>query len=103
MRLHYYRFPEDSSPEDRLKEGCGIILKTGETVSPEFLSTLPDELVEGVDDTLGGITITYAKQLLKKYGGCAFTEHCDRDGSIFEVTEITLSGNNSRFRYNRHL
>ena len=41
--------------------------------------------------------------LLKQYGGSAWTEHCERDGGCFEVTEIKLKGNNSRFRYNHHL
>ena len=50
-----------------------------------------------------GITVTYAKKLLKEKGGHAWTEHIDRDGSCFEVTEIKLQGNNSRFKYNRHL
>ena len=31
------------------------------------------------------------------------TEHIERDGGVFEVTDITLNGNNSRFKYNRHL
>lgn len=50
-----------------------------------------------------GITISYAKKLLKKKGGCAWTEHIDRDGGCFEVTDITLKGNNSKFKYNHHL
>lgn len=104
MRLHYYRFPEDSDPETRFKEGCGVVLKeSGRVIYPE---TIPDDkrpLVECIDDTLDGITITRAKQLLRKYGGIAWTVHCERDGSPFETTEITLKGNNSRFKYNHHL
>lgn len=33
----------------------------------------------------------------------AWTEHYERDGTLFEVTEIHLTGNNSRFKYNHHL
>lgn len=29
--------------------------------------------------------------------------HSERDGSCFEVTDITLTGNNSKFKYNHHL
>lgn len=50
-----------------------------------------------------GISITSAKKLLKEKGGYAWTEHIGRDGSCFEVTEIKLNGNNSKFKYNHHL
>ena len=103
MRLHYYRFPESSDPMDRFKEGCAVILKSGSEIYPE---TIPDDkwpLVDRIDDTIGGISITHAKKLLRQYGGSAWTEHIDRDGSCFEVAQITLTGNNSRFKYNHHL
>ncbi len=103
MRLHYYRFPEDSDQMIRFEEGCAVILKDGSSIYP---STIPEDkwpLIECIDDTLSGISITHAKQLLKKFGGSAWTEHCDRDGGVFEVSEITLTGNNSRFKYNHHL
>jgi hypothetical protein len=48
-------------------------------------------------------TITYAKKMIKKQGGFAYTEHIDRDGGCFEVTEVKLEGNNSKFKYNHHL
>lgn len=79
MRLNYYRFPEGIS-EDILREHCGA-----------------DE------DTIGGISVTNAKKYLKQFGGSAWTEHIDRDGSLFEVTPIEIGGNNSRFKYNHHL
>jgi hypothetical protein len=41
--------------------------------------------------------------MMKQYGGAGWTEHIDRDGGCFEVTEIKLQGNNSRFKYNCHL
>lgn len=103
MRLHYYRFPEGSDQLTRFNEGCAVILKSGPEIYPE---SIPDDkwpLIDHIDDTLGGITITHAKKLLRKYGGSAWTEHIDRDGGCFEVTEINLKGNNSRFKYNRHL
>ena len=49
------------------------------------------------------ISITTAKQLLKEKGGCAWTEHIDRDGCCFETSEIKLKGNNSKVKYNIHL
>ncbi len=80
MRLNYYRFPEDASPDTMKEYGC----------SP-------------IDDTIEGCSVTTAKKLLKEFGGSAWTEHIDRDGGCFEVTEIKLNGNNSRFKYNHHL
>ena len=53
MRLNYYKFPEDFNSEDRFAEGCGIALK--------------------IDYALEGISITHAKELIKKYGGYAWT------------------------------
>lgn len=103
MRLNYYRFPEDSDPLERVKEGCAVVLKTGEEIWPETIPADKWPLIDYIDDTLGGITVTAAKKLLKQYGGSAWTEHIERDGSLFEVTEIQLTGNNSRFRYNHHL
>ncbi len=103
MRLHYYQFPENTPEETLLKEGCGVVLKSGSVI---YVDSIPDakrHLVERVDDCLGGLTITHVKNLLKQYGGHGWTEHCERDGGVFEVTEITLKGNNSRFKYNRHL
>ena len=103
MRLTYYRFPEDSDQMIRFQEGCAVILKTGSEIHPE---TIPEDkwpLIDCISDILGPVSITRAKQLLRKYGGSAWTEHYERDGSLFEVSAISLSGNNSHFKYNRHL
>ena len=50
-----------------------------------------------------GISITDAKRLLKKQGGYAWTEHYERDGTMFERTSITINRPNSQHKYNRHL
>ena len=57
---------------------------------------------DGLEEEMG-ISVTYAKKLLKEKGGRAWTEHIDRDGGCFEVTQIQLKGNNSKFKYNHHL
>lgn len=80
MRLNYYRFPDDTSPEILKEHDC-----------------TPD------DKVIGGCSVTFAKQMLSEHGGSAWTEHIDRDGGCFEVTEIKAKGNNSRFKYNHHL
>lgn len=49
------------------------------------------------------VSISLAKKLLKEKGGVAWTEHYERDGTMFEVTPIELKGNNSKFKYNKHL
>lgn len=80
MRLNYYEFPETTSEHVLKENGCDL-----------------------ENRVLGGVSVTTAKKLLRKFGGNAWTYHCDRDGNIFETSEITLSGNNSRFKYNHHL
>lgn len=80
MRLNYYEFPETVDESVLHENGCNKD-----------------------DRILGGISVTTAKKLLKEFGGAAWTEHIDREGGCFEVTEIKLKGNNSRFKYNHHL
>lgn len=80
MRINYYKFPENIS-NDVLKE---YSLRDGEY-------------------TLDGMSVSEVKKLIKKYGGVGYTMHCERDGTLFETTPITLNGNNSKFKYNRHL
>ena len=102
MRLNYYRFPEGTPEDVLLENGCGVVLTNGDTIYP---ASIPDDkrpLVDYVEDTIS-CCVSSAKKLLKQYGGSAWTEHLERDGGLFEVTEIKLTGNNSRFRYNHHL
>ena len=80
MRIHCYKFPQGTS-EKVLKE-YGITNN---------------------DYTLSGISLSDVKKLMKKYGGVGYTMHLERDGTLFETTPITLTGNNSRFKYNQHL
>ena len=49
------------------------------------------------------VKVNQAKKLLKTKGGYAWTEHYERDGGLFEVSNIELKGNNSKFQYNNHL
>ncbi len=90
MRLHYYAFPETMTNEE-----CYNALGYGETGRPYYKDMNYRDLA--------GISITTAKKLLKKYGGLAWTEHCEREGGLIEVSEIKIKGNNSRFKYSHHL
>ena len=119
MRLNYYRFPEDVDAQIRWQNGAEDITATCEP-NPDFqggiclhyngeFSLRPMcrdcghyQVIEAYD-TVEGITVTAAKKLLRQFGGSAWTAHIERDGGVFEVTDITLTGNNSRFKYNRHL
>lgn len=102
MRLSYYRFPNGTPESVLLESGCGVVLKSGYEFFP---NTIPEDKRDQVDHVNDFFlcSITVAKQYLKKYGGCAWTEHYERDGTLFEVTPIQLTCNNSRFKYNRHL
>lgn len=112
MRLHYYRFPEEIEPQTRFQEGAvhlegacaqGRDTCRGCTICADGWSECTQFIVSAAETSIGGISVKRAKELLRKYGGDAWTEHIERDGGVFEVTEIQLKGNNSRFRYNRHL
>lgn len=78
MRMHYYDFPEN----------------TPQATLDEFGANSDRRICR---------PLTIIKNLLKTYGGYAWTEHYDRDGGFFETSDITLGGNNSQFKYNRHL
>lgn len=79
MRLTYYHFPDNTPLETLVEHDC----------TP--------------DDNVISCSVSFAKQMIRKHGGIAWTEHIDRDGSVFEVTEVKLTGNNSQFKYNYHL
>lgn len=90
MKINCYEFPNSIDANTRWHEGA--------------------EGFEGYDDVctkaahiIEGISIKEVKRLLKTYGGKGYTYHIDRDGSIFDTSEIKLSGNNSKFKYNKHL
>ena len=103
MRIHYYSFPENTPEKTLLENGCAIVLKSEEEI---YAETIPDEHrneVEYIDRTIAAISLKKAKELMKKYGGAAWTEHYDRSGTFFEATPIKLSGNNSKVKYNKHL
>ena len=113
MRINSYRFPENVDANTRWKNGSQLI-KGNCTKNCETCRNCPHKPEEGwqecsyfvateSEDTIEGISISFAKKLLKQYGGSAVTYHCERDGSVFETTPITLTKNNSRFQYNRHL
>lgn len=102
MRLNYYRFPEGTPESVLLENGCGVVLKNGEMIYPDSIPEDKRPLVDHVDDVIS-CCVSFAKKMLRRYGGAAWTEHIDRDGGCFEVTKIKLQGNNSRFKYNRHL
>lgn len=103
MRLSYYRFPEGTPEEILLREGCAVILKSGREIWPDSIPDDKRHLVDCVADIVGPTSITRIKQLMKQYGGRGFTMHYERDGGLFETTDIKLKGNNSKFKYNHHL
>jgi len=112
MRLNYYQFPEGVDPHTRyingavrLKGRCDTgrkncrectICKDGWPECEHFRCT-------DAEMTVDGCSVTTAKRLIREFGGHAWTEHCERDGTCFEVTPIEIGKNNSRFKYNHHL
>ena len=102
MRITYYTFPDDTPEDILLEHGCGVVLKNGETVYPHSIPEDKRPLVQFIDRRIRA-NVTETKKLIRRYGGSGVTLHFDRDGSLFETSEVKLSGNNSRFRYNHHL
>ena len=112
MRLNYYRFPEGVDPHVRYTNGatersghCTLGYRSSRDceVCADGCSECGKYHCDDAEEIVYGCTVTFAKKLLRKFGGSAWTEHCERDGGCFEVTPITLDGNNSRFKYNHHL
>ena len=113
MRINYYQFPVGVDAQTRWQNGADRIgdgdctLRPGQSCEgcPTGLAwrDCPHATVEDATDIISGITVTAAKTLLRQFGGTAWTHHCERDGGVFETTEIKLKGNNSRFKYNQHL
>ena len=112
MRINYYEFPQGIDPHIRYQNG--VCHKSGKcdtgrqncrgcSICEDGWSECEHFICTDAEVVVYGCSITHAKQLLRKFGGRAWTEHCERDGGVFEVTEITLKGNNSKFKYNRHL
>ena len=69
MRLNYYQFPENTPETVRLDNGCAVVLKAGDEI---WTDCIPDDkrlLVDHVSFTLGPMTVTSAKKLLRLYGG----------------------------------
>ena len=111
-KLNYYQFPVGIDAHTRFKNGavnlggeCTLKKQTCQRceVCEDGWRTCDYFKCLKSEEEVGGITITTAKRLLKEFGGQAWTNHCDREGSIFEVSKIMLKGNNSQTKYNRHL
>lgn len=112
MRINYYEFPEGIDAHTRYLNGAchkagkcdtGRESCRGCTLCESGWSECEYFQCTEAEDLICGCTITEAKRLLRQFGGNAWTEHCERDGGCFEVSEIHLTGNNSRFKYNHHL
>lgn len=103
MRLSYYQFPSDTNEETLLKNGCSVILKDGTSKQCASIPNQYRDQIAYVDNVVGPLSVKEIKSLIRQFGGFGYTEHLDRDGGLFEVTMIQLKGNNSSFKYNRHL
>ena len=90
MRLNYYEFPQNVDANTRWHEGAEGLEGFGDTCTKAGW-------------TVEGISVKEVKRLLKTYGGKGWTYHIDRDGTVFDTSEIKLKGNNSKFKYNQHL
>ena len=109
MRINYYEFPDSMTDHERFVAGaanisgsCRLSLNgsscKGCPVYEEIRKTemFDFHLCEHFHSDqsewkLNGVKASFAKEMLKKYGGTAYTYYCGKDG-VFEVTEIKLKG-----------
>ena len=115
MRINYYMFPDTVDAHTRYIHGtsrkhaiCTMNVpheKSDTCVHKPEWGCTECKYYKVTDSgyVVDGITVTCAKKWLKQFGGSAWTEHCERDGSCFEVTPIIIGKNNSSFKYNHHL
>ena len=107
MRINCYQFPKSMSDKQRFDAYFEMLLWNPKNNPAEIewrrQQALQRGEVKNTPHEIEAIKVSTAKKLLKTYGGVAFTQHFDRDGGLFESTEITLNGNNSNHKYNRHL
>lgn len=101
MRITYYCFPNSMSVRERALAYKQIV--EGRHDIKEIPADVSDERLEKNFPVEFDTTVTMAKKLMKIYGGHAWTNHIDRDGGVFEVSEVKLKGNNSRFKYSHHI
>jgi hypothetical protein len=109
MRLNYYQFPEGVTDNTRAQNGAEALENTCE-IDVERWTALDNPHIgcpakDGdygcvgcshlkcvkAGETVDGISVTRAKELLRTFGGEAWTCHIDRDGDCFEVTPILLN------------
>lgn len=116
-RRNFYTFPDDFEITNEMvvEYGLGVHYKYifegkeyNETAYPRDLGWWDryKEWGEGFDLNINrtiSTNVSTIKKLMKKFGGVGFTEHYERDGGLFECTPILLKGNNTKFKYNRHL
>ena len=101
MRITYYEFPEAMSIREIALVHKQVI--EGRKDIRSVPADIPDEVLARNFSDRVDCSVTMAKKLMKAYGGRAYTQHFDRDGSLFECTPVLLKGNNSTHKYNRHL
>lgn len=105
MRINYYQFPDTVDAHTRYIHGATSIDGVGTCFDRDDIRVNDRSLGEctKAEFVIIGISVKAAKTLLRKYGGTAWTLQCDRSGSVFETTDIKLAGNNTKYKYNRHL
>lgn len=74
-----------------------------ETLFEEIFPIFEKYINHFTSNKINGCSVKYVKEMMKKYGVYGITYHIDRDGSVFETSEIKLKGNNSKHKYNQHL
>lgn len=92
MRITRYTLPQTMNAREQYR----ILKAEGYPVpSTEPPQDMTDEQILEVIDINHICKVSEAKRMLKKYGGSAWTEWYDRDGSYQDCMEIRLNGRNT--------
>ena len=87
MRITRYALPQTMNAREQYK----VLKAEGFAVpSTEPPQNMTDEQILEVIDINHICKVSEAKRMLKKYGGSAWTEWYDRDGSFQDSTDISL-------------
>ena len=91
MRITKYMLPQTLTAREQYR----ILKAEGYCTKPEPPQELTDEEILNCMGIYHVCKVSEAKRMIKKYGGCAYTEWYDRDGSFQDSMEVKVNGRNT--------
>ena len=91
MRITYYQLPQTLSAREQYK----ILSAEGYCNKCEPPKDMSDEAILECMGINHQCSVRECKRMMKKYGGCGFTNWFDRDGSFVDSMEVRVTGRNT--------